>query len=101
MPDFSEREQRQAFYRTKAWRDLRAYLLATQPWCVKCLADGYHVPATVCDHKVDISDAPNLRLEADNIQNLCVMHHNSKTAKSFNGKRIDNKKLNPLLLWKL
>ena len=98
--DFSTREGRQSFYRTKEWKALRSYLLATQPWCVKCMADGYHVAATVCDHKIDIADAPNLRLEADNIQNLCTKHHNSKTAKSFNGKRIDKTKLQMLTLWK-
>ena len=37
-------------YRTARWQRLRKAQLENAPLCAFCLAQGYAVPATVCDH---------------------------------------------------
>ena len=64
------------FYKTKAWRKLRAMQLKRFPWCaVKgCGQKAQHV-----DHVETIRDAPHRRLDITNLQSLCAKHHSSLT----------------------
>lgn len=62
-----------------AWRKLRASVLAGEPLCRMCTAQGLTVPATDVDHR-DNNPANN---ELSNLAPLCHMHHGMKTAKDM------------------
>ena len=66
------------FYRSTAWRKLRAEQLRRQPLCECCLAQGRHTPARVVDHirPVNLGGAP---LDLENLQSLCAVCHNRKS----------------------
>jgi 5-methylcytosine-specific restriction protein A len=58
-----------------AWRKLRRSVLASEPLCRMCTAQGLTVPATDVDHR-DNNPANN---ELVNLQPLCRSHHSLKT----------------------
>lgn len=86
---WTHREIRQKFYQSKEWRNIREYVLSKEPFCRKCKAEGYLVPAYAVDHIVDIVDEPLKRLDINNLQPLCRKCHSSKTLSKMN--RIENK----------
>lgn len=61
---------------TRAWRGLRAALLAAEPFCRVCRNEGRHTVAVTIDHIVlrvhGGSDHPS------NLQPLCREHHEAK-----------------------
>jgi len=67
-----------SFYRKKAWRDRRKAVLMIEPFCRECMAEGNLMTADVVDHIV-----PRVRggadFDWDNLQPLCIEHHNKKT----------------------
>lgn len=65
-----------------AWQKLRAMVLAGEPLCRHCAAEGLTVPATDVDH---INGSHDNSLE--NLQPLCHRHHSIKTA-ADQGKRV-------------
>jgi len=65
----------------ETWRKLRAYVLRREPLCRFCSERGRTTPATVVDHIVPISQAPELRLEPSNLRALCESCHNARTAR--------------------
>lgn len=69
-----------AFYSSGSWRKVRNRYRKTNPLCVDCKKDGYIVRADVVDHIVPIK-AGGESLMLDNLQSLCHMHHNQKTAR--------------------
>ena len=78
--------ERQKLY-GRRWRKIRASHLAGSPWCVSCLADGYHIPATEVDHIIRHEGNENLFFDVDNLQSLCKRCHSSKTAKEVGFRR--------------
>ncbi len=78
--DYKERNR---FYQRKAWKDLRRQQLNDFPFCCECNRSGRLVAATVVDHAVPIS-AGGAPLDKDNLQSLCVTHHNAKTRAETN-----------------
>ena len=79
-----ERVAAKAFYRSPAWRRLRAAHLAANPWCVDCGARGIDV-----DHVTPIS-AGGARLDRTNLATRCHACHSRKTlaeTKSVGGRR--------------
>ena len=50
-----------------------------EPLCRHCLRDGRVVAATLVDHIIPLSEAPDLRLVRSNLQSLCSRCHSSKT----------------------
>lgn len=66
-----------------AWQRLRASVLASEPLCRHCTAEGKTVPATDVDHR-DGNPGNN---EPTNLQPLCHAHHSRKTAQDH-GKRV-------------
>ena len=67
----------------RAWRKLRASVLASEPLCRHCTARGLAVMATDLDHASgDPSDN-----SAENLQPLCHECHSRKTA-ADHGKRV-------------
>lgn len=65
----------------KAWRDLRAYVLAGEPLCRHCTAEGKTVAATDVDHR----DNDPTNNELVNLQPLCHEHHSIKTMAELHG----------------
>ena len=61
------------------WRKVRAAYLRRHPLCVKCLAEGRYVTATVVDHIVPHRGNPLLMWDVSNYQALCKPCHDRKT----------------------
>lgn len=66
-----------------AWRDLRLLVLAEEPLCRACRADGRVTAATEVDHVVPKSRGGTD--ERSNVQPLCRRHHTEKTMTERNG----------------
>ena len=77
-PQMGRRHANTEFYRSTAWRKLRAEQLRRQPLCECCLAQGRHTPAHIVDHirPVNQGGAP---LDLENLQSLCAACHNRKS----------------------
>ena len=69
----------QEFYDSRAWRRLRAWYIKQNPICVNCKGDGIAKVADVVDHITPIKDGGE-PLDPVNLQSLCNMHHNQKSA---------------------
>lgn len=68
------------FYSTSRWRKVRKRYHNSNPLCVECKKSGYVVVADVVDHIQPIKNG-GLELSIENLQSLCHMHHNQKTAR--------------------
>jgi hypothetical protein len=71
-------------YADAGWKRLRAAILARDPWCVLCLAEGERTPSTVADHVIprrrfplalQRSSAPNGADWHGNLRGVCKSHH--------------------------
>lgn len=69
------RKERNKFYKTKRWRDLRLMFIRQQPLCVECGVEG-----KVVDHikPIRLGGAP---LDWDNLQTMCHRCHNAKSGR--------------------
>jgi 5-methylcytosine-specific restriction protein A len=70
----------QSFYDSRAWRKLRAWFIRQNPVCVECKGQGIATVVDVVDHITPIKEG-GARLDASNLQSLCNMHHNQKSAR--------------------
>ena len=70
-----------SFYKSKAWRRLRALVLSEEPFCRYCSQQGYTTPSVVVDHIQRRRDRPDLALVRDNLQGLCKYHHDAVKAR--------------------
>ena len=68
-----------AFYKTAAWRALRALRLNIEPVCRNCKLQGRVTPANTADHIVPIRQG-GAPLDLNNTQSLCGPCHASKSA---------------------
>jgi 5-methylcytosine-specific restriction protein A len=66
-------------YDSRQWKSIRRRQLAEYPWCVDCLAEGKHVPATEVDH-IEPHHGDVEKFFAGPLQSLCTSHHSRKTA---------------------
>lgn len=102
---FETREERQNFYLSKHWRNLREYKLSLNPLCEVCMVEGYMEPATCVDHRVDLVDDPDKALDLNNLTSMCKSCHSRKTLRTQSKKTIkENKKKEKLIvkrLWKM
>jgi len=74
------------FYKSKAWRKLRASKLATSPICEECEREGKVSQATTVHHIRDVRMYWNERLEFNNLESLCKSHHEQiYKGRYFNG----------------
>jgi len=71
--------ERERFYRSKAWRRLRGFVLARDG--ARCRECGVTAASARldCDHIKPISLFPNLALYASNVRVLCEACHERKT----------------------
>lgn len=61
------------------WQKVRARYLRRHPLCVKCMAEGRYVQATVVDHITPHRGDPVLLWDENNYQALCKVCHDRKT----------------------
>jgi 5-methylcytosine-specific restriction protein A len=89
-PNRSEKERRRLaarelpgspwqFYRSAEWRRLKRDQLEREPFCRHCRDAGAMTKATDVDHITPIADGGS-KLSRFNLQSLCKLHHNRKTA---------------------
>tara|TARA_R100000808_G_C2126091_1_gene136336 strand:+ start:703 stop:1371 length:669 start_codon:yes stop_codon:yes gene_type:complete len=72
-------KEREKFYNSSAWKQLRQYHIDGSPLCVHCLTYELLTPAQQVDHKQARSKRPDLQLDPDNLQSLCRKCHGDKT----------------------
>lgn len=100
--DYKTDEQKKSFYNSKAWKQLRQQALERDNYeCQHCKSEGRVTVDSVkvegkkkevvlnVDHKFPIEHYPKLALFLDNLQTLCIYHHNVKEGRIF--KRQKNK----------
>lgn len=91
MTEYKTEEQKKTFYNSTAWRHLRQQALDRDNYeCQHCKVEGGVTVDSIkvegkrkqivlnVDHKYSIEHYPKLALELDNLQTLCVYHHNLK-----------------------
>jgi 5-methylcytosine-specific restriction protein A len=69
-------------YKTPQWRALRAQQLDAQPHCE---VRGCMNHATVVDHRTPHHGQQHLFFDPANLQSMCKVHHDSKTARHDGG----------------
>lgn len=66
--------------RGRQWMKMKTdTLVASDHWCVACLAEGKHSIAVQVDHKTPLWQGGSN--EPSNLQGLCKDHHDEKTAR--------------------
>ncbi len=74
-PRAKQRAEDKRFYGRVAWQKLRALKLATDPLCDHCEKRGLTVPAVHVHHVKARKTHPDLALDLDNLQGLCIACH--------------------------
>jgi 5-methylcytosine-specific restriction protein A len=64
----------------RRWQRLRLVVLAEEPLCRFCYAEGRLTPATDVDHIEPLRTRPDLRLLRSNLRSLCHPCHARHTA---------------------
>lgn len=94
MSEYRTREQKVKFYKSSEWQEIRQQALARDNYeCQECKRQGRvytdqydkdkHKRLDV-DHKQEIYMHPELALEIENLETLCVKCHNKKHKRFFN-----------------
>ncbi|CDQ17953.1 HNH endonuclease [Halobacillus karajensis] len=88
MPEYKTKDQKRTFYKSNAWQVLRQEALVRDNYeCQECKRQGkvftdQHDPdkhkRLDVDHKREIYTHPELALELDNLETLCIRCHNRK-----------------------
>lgn len=68
------------FYRSAAWRNVRAIYISQHPLCEQCEREGRTTAAKEIDHIKPIRQGGEA-LSFDNLQSLCSSCHAKKSAK--------------------
>ena len=98
--EYKTDEQKKSFYNSKAWKKLRQDALERDNYeCQHCKEAGGVTVDSIkqegkkkeivlnVDHKYPIEHYPKLALVLDNLQTLCVYHHNVKEGRVFKRKK--------------
>lgn len=67
------------YYNSNAWRKLAKQHKIIQPVCVICKRNGYIKETKVSDHIKPSRLFPELKEDINNLQGLCITHHNKKS----------------------
>lgn len=94
--EYKTPEQKKKFYRSSDWQELRRQALERDNYeCQWCKKEGRVTNDSIkepgqrkeivlnVDHKYPIEHYPKLALVLDNLQTLCVYHHNVKEGRVF------------------
>ena len=79
-----------SFYNSSAWRKVRKAYFTMNPICKWCEEEGRVTTGQIVDHIIEIKDGGET-LSLDNLQTLCQVHHNQKTAWSKMKRRNEEK----------
>lgn len=87
--EYKTEEQKKAFYNSTLWKQLRLQALERDNYeCQECKQQGYVTVDSIktdgkrkeialnVHHKYEIEDYPKLALFLDNLETLCLYHHN-------------------------
>lgn len=75
-----ERGQRESFYHSKRWKQIREFVLTRDNFiCQYCYRFGIVRPAKIVDHIVPGQLAPSLITDTDNLTTCCYTCHRRKT----------------------
>jgi len=67
----------QKFYKSKEWKVLRQKAMKSDNYeCQICKSKGNYKPAENVHHMKEVKTHPELALELDNLQCLCIRCHN-------------------------
>ena len=77
LPDLREGSHKRGYDAT--WHKLSRMVRQQEGLCRACLHSGRLTAATLVDHIIPISQAPDLRLVRSNLQALCASCHARKT----------------------
>ncbi len=85
-------EETKGFYKTAAWLKCReAYIKSVGGLCERCLAEGKIVPGYIVHHKIHLTPFnvtdPSITLNWDNLEYVCLDHHNQIHFKQQTAKR--------------
>ncbi|WP_353990028.1 HNH endonuclease [Pediococcus argentinicus] len=69
----------QQFYKSTAWKKLSRQMMIKMPICQSCYKEGVIRKADIIDHIIPIREDWSKRLDENNMQSLCIYHHNQKT----------------------
>lgn len=76
------------FYHTKAWHDARMLTLIHQYYlCQDCLREGKITVAKTVHHIVPLKDDWSKRLDQDNLEVICLEHHNQEHPEKSSGNK--------------
>jgi hypothetical protein len=64
------------FYNSKEWRNLRKLFILENPLCKYCLDEGEVKLAEIIHHKEEIKEHFDKRLDPNNLESVCRIHHN-------------------------
>lgn len=105
MAEYKTKEQKKKFYRSKEWEGLRQQALKRDNFeCQHCKREGGVTVDSIktpgqrkevvlnVDHIYPIEFYPQLALVLDNLETLCVNHHNIKEGRTFDKIRPTKKK---------
>ncbi|WP_330948885.1 HNH endonuclease [Virgibacillus sp. MG-45] len=105
MTEYKTPEQKKSFYNSAAWKLLRLQALERDNYeCQHCKKEGNVTVDSVkipgqkkevvlnVDHKYPIEFYPKLALVLDNLETLCINHHNIKEGRTFDKIRPRSKK---------
>lgn len=88
--------RRHGFYKTAAWRRMRAWVLARDCYeCQACKRRGLVTKATDVHHIQHLSQRPDLALDPDNLIALCKSCHNAEHPEKLTKQKFEN----PPELW--
>jgi len=76
------------FYKSKAWRRKRLYILMRDKYCQECLRRKRLRQANTVHHIKPLEVAPELALVDDNLESLCASCHNILHPEKHGGKAI-------------
>ena len=81
--------QAKRFYNSKLWRKCRAAYISTVPGglCEHCNESVGHIVDHIEEINIHNIDDPNITLNHDNLQFLCLECHNTKTFKKHSSIR--------------
>lgn len=73
------------FYQSKHWRSIRTQRLKLDHnECQRCRLQGKYTPAQNVHHKKEVKEFPELALDLDNTESLCIVHHNEEHDRYIN-----------------
>jgi 5-methylcytosine-specific restriction enzyme A len=94
--EYKTDKQKKSFYNSAAWRKLRQQALVRDNYeCQWCKREGKVTVDSIkedgkrkeivlnVDHKYPIEHYPKLALTLDNLETLCVYHHNVKEGRTI------------------